>query len=614
MKKGFFLALSYSSIGVFALLCCLAATPGSAWAVGSGRAVSAAKAPLELSVNIIGQREGHDRSLSEVSVRDGSVLQSHDNLRVHFSTNLGTYVYVLMFDARGLAQPLFPDPKLKSTARLKSKVEYSVPSGEGWFWLDENTGGEEICVVASLKPLDDMHRLLSRMNGSPKKEKAEISRRLRRTVLALQSANESIEEGKAKSFRLGDGRTIESVTDIVKGRATAVRTIRFTHVDGQKLREAGATAGAAGRPEKREKLAGNQATALKGAETAVAGVLERGSVGSPSETKIAALLERVGQNAALEETRGIGGTQIYRQLSPAVVLVATKEGMGSGSVIDKNGTVITNWHVIGNHHTTTVFFKPPNGGAFKKKNAYTAQVIKVDEVSDLALLRIDSPPPNLPVARLGSMKGVSVGQEVHAIGHPDGETWSYTKGTISQIRPEYQWSYNERVQHMASVIQTQTPINPGNSGGPLLDDNGEIIGINSFTKEGEGLSFAVSVNTVRTFLRAKGSRAAKKPPVPEWLKNSDFYDIHKDAKGKVDVVGVDTRKNGSIDFYVILDENGALEYIEFDRPDGSIELRMYDTDRNGTWKTYAFYDHESRLYLIGVSDHGDGLIDRYTEP
>ena len=229
-------------------------------------------------------------------------------------------------------------------------------------------------------------------------------------------------------------------------------------------------------------------------------------------------------------------------------------------------------------------------------------------------MRIESPPPSLSVAKLGSMKGVSVGQEVHAIGHPEGEIWSYTKGIISQIRPVYEWSSEDGIGHKASVIQTQTPINPGNSGGPLLDGNGEIIGVNSFTKEGEGLNFAVSVDAVKAFLQTKESQLAEKPPAPEWLRNSKLYDVHKNAKGMADVIGVDTQRNGNIDFYVVRDEDGSLKYIEFERADGSVELRMYDTDRDGTWKTYAFYDEENNLYLIGISDHGDGKINRYTEP
>ena len=82
-------------------------------------------------------------------------------------------------------------------------------------------------------------------------------------------------------------------------------------------------------------------------------------------------------------------------------------------------------------------------------------------------------------------------------------------GVISQVRQAYKWTAEDRRQHEASVIQTQTPINPGNSGGPLLTDNGQLIGVNSFKAQGEGLNFAVSVDDVRVLLNAKNDRLVK---------------------------------------------------------------------------------------------------------
>jgi S1-C subfamily serine protease len=82
-----------------------------------------------------------------------------------------------------------------------------------------------------------------------------------------------------------------------------------------------------------------------------------------------------------------------------------------------------------------------------------------------------------------SSEDIEVGADVRAIGHPKGEEWTYTKGIVSSVRPDYEWSGEPGESHRATVIQTQTPINPGNSGGPLLSDEGKIVGVNSFRKK-----------------------------------------------------------------------------------------------------------------------------------
>jgi hypothetical protein len=115
--------------------------------------------------------------------------------------------------------------------------------------------------------------------------------------------------------------------------------------------------------------------------------------------------------------------------------------------------------------------------------------------------------------RLGSERKVQVGSTVHAIGHPEAQFWSYTQGVVSQVRPDATWSYEDGMQHAGSVIQTQTPINPGNSGGPLLNDDGEVVGINSYgTENTQGLNFAVSVSEIKRFMAASENRIAKKVP------------------------------------------------------------------------------------------------------
>jgi S1-C subfamily serine protease len=128
-------------------------------------------------------------------------------------------------------------------------------------------------------------------------------------------------------------------------------------------------------------------------------------------------------------------------------------------------------------------------------------VAKVDDVTDLALVQIHTPPKVLVSLPLGDVSTLAVGQDVYAIGHPEGESWTFTKGIISQIRANYAWSTTTGSSHRAKVIQRQTPVNPGNSGGPLLDKNGRLIGINAFRRQGEGLNYAVSVDVIQAFLQ-----------------------------------------------------------------------------------------------------------------
>ena len=106
--------------------------------------------------------------------------------------------------------------------------------------------------------------------------------------------------------------------------------------------------------------------------------------------------------------------------------------------------------------------------------------------------------------------------DVHAIGHPSGEAWTYTTGVISQYRQGYEWkAEDDPIKHKADIIQTQTPINPGNSGGPLLSDSSSLIGVNSFKAGGEGLNFAVSVDEVRKFIARSGNRIRQTSSAPK---------------------------------------------------------------------------------------------------
>jgi S1-C subfamily serine protease len=215
---------------------------------------------------------------------------------------------------------------------------------------------------------------------------------------------------------------------------------------------------------------------------------------------VLAALEALPKTLLLEQTRGVVNTAVYREASPATVLIITDAALGSGVVLDNSGDILTNYHVIRDAKRVAVVFKPQQGVEVRKDLAYGAMPIKVDEIADLAILRVAAPARLLHPLRVADISKLQVGDDVHAIGHPEGEVWTYTTGTISQIRPHYEWKEGDKA-HRATVIQTQTAINPGNSGGPLLNNQAEVIGINSFRIEGEGLNYAIAADTVEAFLK-----------------------------------------------------------------------------------------------------------------
>lgn len=601
-------AIFYSIEGKFKL------TDEKASSIESQKIVATTNtSPLELSMNIIGQREDSDGTVSEVIIREGGLLHSYDNFQVHFSSNKDAYIYILIYDSTGEASQLFPDPKIPLSNKIDTGKDYSVPAEGQWFWLDENIGTETIYVLASEKSLDNIEQMLSKMEGVTSEQKKAISSKVRNEIQLVERGVGGITEGKAKSFHLKGGKAIQSVTEIVKGTGAVVRAISFRHIDNKPFK----TGNVVG---KSKEISVNDNILIRSSELSVKN-LSKTEERSTNEKTIEKNLRNLKKNILLEESRGVGGVQVYKEVSPAVVLVGTDESMGSGSVFNKQGNVLTNWHVINGYDRVVVFFKPQKGAGLKKENAYTAKVIKVDEITDLALLKIEHPPDKLPVINLGLMDDVEVAQEVHAIGHPEGEIWTYTKGIISQIRPDYEWSYTDKIKHKSKVIQTQTPINPGNSGGPLLNDKAELIGINSFAKKGEGLNFAVSVDVIKEFMERKESRfaqrpAAQKASIDDPLKNAKYYEIDLNNDGITDVIGVDLDNNKKINMYIVdLNHDKVVDYIDIDEDeDGKTDARGFDTNKNNKLDTWAYDTNgDKKIDLYGLDYDEDGEIDEYKE-
>ncbi len=220
------------------------------------------------------------------------------------------------------------------------------------------------------------------------------------------------------------------------------------------------------------------------------GVLDAG--GAPSA---APAPQAAAPGSASARTRGDVGA-IYAAASPAVVSVRTGGGSGTGFVVDRDGTIATNAHVVGSASRVQVRFEG-------RDEAVPATVRGTDTSSDLAVLDVGAQAVDgvRPLA-LADSDGVEVGDLAVAIGSPFGLAQTATAGIVSGLEREIQAPDGFQIDR---VIQTDAPINPGNSGGPLLDARGRVIGVNSqiLTGGGQGnvgIGFAVPANAVQEVL------------------------------------------------------------------------------------------------------------------
>jgi S1-C subfamily serine protease len=196
--------------------------------------------------------------------------------------------------------------------------------------------------------------------------------------------------------------------------------------------------------------------------------------------------------------------EVYRTASEATVNITSVvyqqdfffqvypvEGAGSGFIINADGEILTNNHVVRGSRQLTV--------TLHDKKVYKAKVLDLDQRNDLALLKIEAG-HKLPTLPLGNSGGLVVGQKVLAIGNPFGFGGTLTTGIVSSLDRSIQTEENRRLEGM---IQTDAAINPGNSGGPLLDSRGTVIGINTaiYGAQGNiGIGFATPINRAKAML------------------------------------------------------------------------------------------------------------------
>jgi S1-C subfamily serine protease len=253
--------------------------------------------------------------------------------------------------------------------------------------------------------------------------------------------------------------------------------------------------------------------ALLGGGVVVAIVAAFGGLEQNQKTVTTIQAAPIAPSNASQRTTGMTPHQVYVRDAPGVAFVTSTivqktespfnlfgggetqrqgQATGSGIVIDGNGTILTNYHVVENAVKVTV--------SFEKGKSVEAQVVGKDPSNDLAVLRIRTDGLTLHPLTLGDSAGAQVGDPVYAIGNPFDLERTLTTGVISALQRQIQAPNGFTINN---VLQTDAPINPGNSGGPLLDAAGRVIGINSQIETSSGggsvgIGFAVPINTAKS--------------------------------------------------------------------------------------------------------------------
>src|SRR3954471_12394343 len=254
-------------------------------------------------------------------------------------------------------------------------------------------------------------------------------------------------------------------------------------------------------------------SAVVGCAAAI-GIVSAFDLGGGHTTTVVQQAPLQGQPASGSGDGGLTPRDIYKRTAPGVVFIRAQvvestsspfdfgfpqeqrgEATGSGFVLDKSGTILTNAHVVSGATKVTV--------QFADKHLVDARILGRDESTDLAILKVSAKPSELTPLPLGTSRDVQVGDPTIAIGNPFGLERTLTTGVVSATHRTIQAPDGFEID---GVIQTDAAINPGNSGGPLLDATGRVIGINSQIATGGsgggnvGIGFAIPIDTAQHLL------------------------------------------------------------------------------------------------------------------
>jgi S1-C subfamily serine protease len=516
----------------------------------------------DINITVKGYHNDNERSLES-----NSVLFSGDSFQLIVEAKDSLYIYAFLVDSSNKVTLLNEN---NSTLLNQNQTVHFPSDINNWYQLDEKIGNETLLIASSQNKLD---------------------------VVNIESPEDII--------RLRDnGANLE--TFIIKhlGAKLAMRGLDMDSLGNENLIDSFEISSSI--------------------ERTLSPILANKS---SSET----ILQIMSNTKELEaitssKTRGVKEVRIFEDSAPSVVYIKNPNSIGTGVLISNDGLVFTNSHVVGDSKKVAVYFMPKHSAKYSGENYMAGMVVNNNKQADLALIKLLKTPVGVRPLLLADSSTIKIGQDVHAIGHPgDAAEWTYTRGYIGQILKDFEWGYNDGIKRKAKmVIQSQTPIMGGNSGGPLLNDDGEVIGVNSFGGEYEGANYAVSVKDLKLFLNEKFSIPKAPAATAETKHASKYWEANV-----IKVARSDYNEDGELDIFFFLDEDktGIWETVLIEIAPNNELVIIEDWDEDGKWNQkiintnnnprpdFHIFDRngDGKADYFGYDDDEDGIVDRYEE-
>jgi S1-C subfamily serine protease len=303
--------------------------------------------------------------------------------------------------------------------------------------------------------------------------------------------------------------------------------------------------------------------------------------------------------------RGAARPDPLRRLGRSVVLVVTPTRLGSATLIDRNGTFVTSWHIVRDEKTVGIIYMP-QGRDQRPTEADAVQAIvgRTDPQTDLALIRVANLERGIKPVQLAAPVAQREGSPLQVLGHPYGDVWSYTQGTLTGVSKGHAWTSQDGSKHQADIVQFQTHAITGNSGGPVFDQKDRLVAIDTMRSDDKSmLALAVAASEVRRLMSAPVRRDAvhafMAPPPPAATKAACEpvrLDTRRTRSEDGTVHVLDLNCNGHADAMLLVpddskladhlasdsNENGITDSVYFDfNRDGRFDEVRFDTDEDG---------------------------------